>query len=56
MQKHEFVVQLKRNSVVRSHYILESVKEDVMGILVVSDLLLLLRDIDSNLDGLGGVS
>lgn len=56
VQEHEFVEELKWNSVVRLSDVLECVKKDFVGVLVVADFLLLLGDVDSDLDGLPCVS
>ena len=56
VKQHELVVELEGDAVVRASDVLEGVKEDLMGILVVTDLLLLLRDVHGNLNSLSGVA
>lgn len=48
--------QLVRNAHVRVSDVLEGVEEDLVGVLVVTELLLLCRDVNSDLDGLTNVT
>jgi len=49
MNQHKFVVEIERNLQVVLLDVLVSIKKDIMSIFVVSKLLFLLRNIDSNL-------
>lgn len=56
MDKHELLIKIEWNFQVMGLDIFVSVKQNIMGILVVSNLLLLLGYVDSNLDCLLHIS
>ena len=56
MDQHQLVVQLEWDTVARLLDILESIKKNLVSLLVVSNLLLLLGDVHRNLYSLLGVT
>lgn len=56
VEQHKLVVQLEGDAVVGASDVFEGIEKDFMSILVVADLLFLLRDVDSDLDGLCSVA
>jgi len=56
MDKHELMVEIKRNFEVVHLDVLVSVEQNIVGVLVVTHFLLLSRNIDCNLNGLLHVS
>lgn len=56
VKQHQLVEEVKWDAAVAAADVLKCVEQDVMGILVVTDLLLLLSNVYSNLDRLSSVA
>jgi len=56
VDQHKLLIEIKWNFQVVGLDILVCIKQNIMSIFVVSNLLLLLRDVDSNLDCLLNIS
>ena len=56
VDQHQLLVKIKWDFQVMGLNILESIEQNIMRILIVSNFLLLLRDVDSNLDSLLNIS
>ncbi len=56
MYEHESLVEIKWNAVVTLSDVLEGVQQYIMSVLIVTEFLLLLCDIDCNFDSLFDIS